>query len=129
MKITDLDDYVSSVIFQNDRFNEEEGRVKDLPTFVIGLSERDSARFKNVQKRKLTTATRSRSIISREIIVSKRDLPTIVIIKHNAGDWSVGLDNFKSYAVISEGIVSRVGAYLIAHMVADTMMAYHNAIN
>lgn len=127
MKITDLDDYVSNVIFLNDRFNEEESRVKDLPPFVIGLPERDLARFKNVETRKLTTAPRSRSIISRDIIVSKRDLPTIVIVKHNAGDWSVGLDNSKNYAVISENITSRVGAYLIAHMVADTMTAHRKA--
>lgn len=120
--------YVNAVLFTNDRFNAEEARVRDLPCFVITLSKRDQARMRNVACRaEKSEFPFSRLIKHRYFITSAHGLPTISIVEHRAGDWSIALIGTSGYAMVCDSLRSRVGAFLMAHMIADTMTAHRLA--
>lgn len=128
MKSESLSQYVSDVLFVNDRFNAEESRVRDLSCFVITLSKRDQARIQNVELRKVLASEFDSALVkNRYLIVSSHGLPTISIVEHRAGDWSLALTDDSGYTMVCESLRSRVGAFLMAHVVADTMTAHRLA--
>lgn len=123
----ELADYVNDVLFMNDRFNAEEDRVQHLLS-PIDFTERECARYMNVQKRAVKSPERP-NVRQQFKIVSKHGLPTISIVQHLGGYWSIALLQDAESEMVALSLPSVFAAFVLAHTVADSMTAHRKLSN
>lgn len=123
----ELADYVNDVLFMNDHFNADEDRVYHLLS-PIDLTERECARYMNVHKRVIKSPKRP-NVGQQFKIVSKHGLPTISIVQHLAGYWSLALLQDAETEMVASNLPSVFAAFVLAHTVADSMTAHRKSYN